>query len=103
LIATLISICNDTFAHHAISLKQLFFLYETIIFLNLGTIRASLKNSFRHLASTFQHLKHPYQILLIPFTLWSGLEQTYISAQFTKVKNLTNISFSFFFFSLRDL
>ncbi|UJR26005.1 hypothetical protein I4U23_007351 [Adineta vaga] len=49
-----------------------------------GGIKGSLKNSLSHLASTFKHLKHPNQILLIPFTLWSGFEQTYIAAQFTK-------------------
>ncbi len=58
-----------------------------MVMINLGTIKESLKNSVRHLTSTFKHLKHPNQILLIPFTLWSGLEQTYISAQFTKVTN----------------
>ncbi|CAF0768384.1 unnamed protein product [Adineta ricciae] len=49
-----------------------------------GGVKASLKNSVRHMASTFKHLKHVNQILLIPFTLWSGFEQTYIVAQFTK-------------------
>jgi predicted MFS family arabinose efflux permease len=51
------------------------------------------------LTSTFKHLKHLNQILLIPFTLWSGLEQTYISAQFTKVRNRIeqNIDFVLFF------
>jgi MFS family permease len=61
----------------------------------------SLKNSIRHLTSTFKHLKHFNQILLIPFTLWSGLEQTYISAQFTKVKKFYYIKildFIFLFF-----
>ncbi|CAF1117677.1 unnamed protein product [Adineta steineri] len=49
-----------------------------------SSIKAQLKNSLHHVASTFKHLRHLNQILLIPFTLWSGLEQTYIGAQFTK-------------------
>ncbi|CAF3981831.1 unnamed protein product [Adineta steineri] len=49
-----------------------------------SSIKAQLKNSLHHVASTFKHLRHLNQILLIPFTLWSGLEQPYITAQFTK-------------------
>ena len=58
---------------------------------HLGTVKDTLKNAVHHLASTFKHLKYPYQLLLIPFTLWSGLEQTYISAQFTKVSRLDTV------------
>jgi len=35
------------------------------------------------LVATFGHMRHPYQLLLIPLTMWSGLEQGYIGADFT--------------------
>ncbi|XP_063607088.1 UNC93-like protein [Penaeus indicus] len=35
------------------------------------------------LAKTFVHIRHPYQVLIIPITIWSGLEQAFLSADFT--------------------
>jgi hypothetical protein len=44
---------------------------------------------FRHsvtlLISTVKHMRHLNQLLLIPLTIWSGLEQSFLGAQFTKV------------------
>ncbi len=42
------------------------------------------------LANTIKHIKNKNQLLIIPLTLWSGFEQAYISADFTKV-NLKSI------------
>lgn len=38
------------------------------------------------LVNTIKHLKNKNQLLIIPLTLWSGFEQAYIGADFTKVK-----------------
>ncbi|CAF4042969.1 unnamed protein product [Rotaria sordida] len=60
-----------------------------IIFLNQRR-KASKDNislMFRHsitlLISTIKHLRHAKQLFLIPLTIWSGLEQSFLSAQFT--------------------
>jgi hypothetical protein len=37
------------------------------------------------LVATFRHLRHPNQILIIPLTIYSGLEQGFMSSDFTKV------------------
>ena len=36
-------------------------------------------------AATFRHMKKNYQQLLIPLTIWSGLEQGFFGADFTAV------------------
>ena len=46
------------------------------------------KSPLNLLINTIKHLKHKKQILIIPLTLYSGFEQAYISADFTKVKIL---------------
>jgi hypothetical protein len=49
---------------------------------------ASSKLSGKHLLSaTFQHMKKPYQIMLIPLTIWSGMEQGFFGAEFTTVRS----------------
>jgi len=35
------------------------------------------------LIATFRHMKNPYQLLLIPLTLWSGIEHGFLGADFT--------------------
>ncbi|XP_043230217.1 UNC93-like protein isoform X2 [Amphibalanus amphitrite] len=42
------------------------------------------KSPLQLLLATFVHLKKPYQILIVPLTLWSGFEQGFITADFTK-------------------
>lgn len=37
------------------------------------------------LAATFRHMKNPYQLLMIPLTIWSGMEQGFFSAEYTAV------------------
>jgi MFS family permease len=45
-----------------------------------------LRQSMTLLVSTVKHMRHGNQLLLIPLTIWSGLEQSFLSAQFTKVQ-----------------
>lgn len=40
------------------------------------------------LSATAYQLKKPYQQLLIPITVWIGMEQAFIGADFTQVKFL---------------
>lgn len=35
------------------------------------------------LLATFNHMRHPYQLLIFPLTIWSGVEQAFLSADFT--------------------
>ena len=35
--------------------------------------------------NTLKHLKHPYQLILIPLTMYSGLEQGFYGAEWTGV------------------
>jgi hypothetical protein len=44
-----------------------------------------LRNSVKLLISTIKHMRHINQLLLIPMTIWAGLELTFIFAQFTQV------------------
>jgi predicted MFS family arabinose efflux permease len=40
--------------------------------------------SMNTVTATVRHLKNKYQLLIVPFTLWSGFEQAFISADYTK-------------------
>ncbi|UJR33101.1 hypothetical protein I4U23_020558 [Adineta vaga] len=61
-----------------------------IIFLNQrrktsrNKVSVMLCDSIRLLISTIRQMKNINQLLLIPLTIWSGLEQSFLSAQFTK-------------------
>ncbi len=44
-----------------------------------------LRHSLTLLVSTVKHMRHINQLFLIPLTIWSGLEQSFLWAQFTKV------------------
>jgi hypothetical protein len=59
---------------------------------NLDNISVMLRHSITLLISTAKHMHDRNQLLLIPLTIWSGLEQSFLGAQFTKVKTLLNIS-----------
>ncbi|KAF2352018.1 Ion channel regulatory protein UNC-93 [Trinorchestia longiramus] len=50
-----------------------------------GTLMRSStgRSVLQQLGATFHHLRHPYQLLIIPLTFWSGLEQAFLSADFT--------------------
>ncbi|XP_068230620.1 UNC93-like protein [Palaemon carinicauda] len=41
------------------------------------------KSGWELLVATFNHMRHPYQILIIPLTVWSGVEQAFIGADYT--------------------
>ena len=52
----------------------------------------SRKNGFCDLfIATFKHMKDRKMQLLIPLTIFSGLEQGFVFADFTKVKNLFSL------------
>lgn len=42
------------------------------------------------LSATAYQLKKPYQQLLIPITVWIGMEQAFIGAEFTQVRIYNN-------------
>ncbi|XP_068225774.1 UNC93-like protein [Palaemon carinicauda] len=41
------------------------------------------KSDCQLVAATFDHLRHPYQMLLVPLTIWSGIERAFLGADFT--------------------
>jgi len=41
----------------------------------------------RSLLATFSHLRHPNQLLLIPLTIYSGVEQTAFTAELSQVNS----------------
>ncbi|CAF4764066.1 unnamed protein product [Rotaria sp. Silwood1] len=47
-------------------------------------ISVMLRNSVKLLISTIKHMRHINQLLLIPMTIWAGLELTFLFAQFTQ-------------------
>lgn len=48
---------------------------------------------FQLLIATARHMRKKEQLLLIPLTIWSGLEQGFFGADFTAVKMLLFIHF----------
>lgn len=46
------------------------------------------KSSLDMLVNTLKHIRNKNQLLVIPITLFSGFEQAFISADFTKVIHL---------------
>jgi hypothetical protein len=61
------------------------FLKFLLIFID--KISVMVRKSAKLLVSTIKHMRQINQLLLIPLTLWSGLEQTFLFTQFTKVSN----------------
>lgn len=43
------------------------------------------KTGLQLLIATFNHMRHPYQLLIIPLTIWSGVEQAFLGADYTAV------------------
>ncbi|KAK4316098.1 hypothetical protein Pmani_012742 [Petrolisthes manimaculis] len=41
------------------------------------------KSGIQLLIATFSHMRHPYQLLIIPLTIWSGVEQAFLGADYT--------------------
>ena len=46
------------------------------------------QQSLRYMVATVKHLRHREQLLLIPVTIYSGLEQALYGAEFSKVLGL---------------
>ncbi len=53
--------------------------------ISIDQIPVMLRNSVKLLVSTIKQMRHINQLLLIPMTIWAGLELTFIFAQFTQV------------------
>jgi hypothetical protein len=53
--------------------------------ISIDQISIMLRNSVKLLVSTIKHMRHTNQLLLIPMTIWAGLQLTFIFAQFTQV------------------
>jgi hypothetical protein len=58
---------------------------SNVFFFISDQVSVMFRNSVSLLISTVKHMKHLNQLLLIPLTIWSGLEQSFLGAQFTKV------------------
>ena len=43
------------------------------------------KNKWKLLVNTLRHMANKNQLLIIPLTVWSGLEQAFAGADFTRV------------------
>lgn len=41
------------------------------------------KSEIQLLIATFNHMRHPYQLLIIPLTMWSGIEQGFFTSDYT--------------------
>ncbi|KAG7155753.1 UNC93-like protein [Homarus americanus] len=41
------------------------------------------KTGLQLLVASFNHMRHPYQLLIIPLTIWSGVEQAFLGADYT--------------------
>ena len=50
-----------------------------------GTVE---KSGWEMLIATFSHMKNTYQILLIPLTLFTGIQSAFLTADFTEVLEL---------------
>jgi len=57
------------------------------LFFKLDQISGMFRHSLTLLISTIKHMRHLNQLLLIPLTIFSGLEQSFLGAQFTKVNS----------------
>jgi hypothetical protein len=71
----------------------IFAIFLILVFLDnyqkIGLENSKPKKSSKHLLiNTVKHIIKKNQILIIPLTLWSGFEQAFIGADFTKVHNI---------------
>ena len=53
--------------------------------IGLTVSKEANKSPINLLVNTIRHIKNKNQLLIIPLTLFSGFEQAYLSADFTKV------------------
>jgi hypothetical protein len=66
----------------------IFFLLDSYEKIGLKNADKQSKSPISLLINTLKHVRHKNQLLIIPLTLYSGFEQAYIGADFTKVNNL---------------
>lgn len=52
------------------------------------------KSEMQLLVATFKHMRHPYQLLIIPLTIWSGVEQGFFQSDYTAVSTNCEVSSS---------
>lgn len=57
----------------------------------LDQLSVMFRHSITLLISTAKHMRNLNQLLLIPLTIWSGLQQSFLGAQFTKVNIQTTM------------
>lgn len=50
------------------------------------------KSDLQLFIATFNHMRHPYQLLIIPLTIWSGVEQGFFQSDYTAVSTQTLLS-----------
>lgn len=43
------------------------------------------KSEVQLLIATFNHMRHPYQLLIIPLTMWSGIEQSFFTSDYSVI------------------
>ena len=63
----------------------IFFLLDSYKKIGLERANKVEQSPIEALVNTVKHLKHFNQILIIPLTLWSGFQQAFIGADFTRV------------------
>ena len=54
--------------------------------IGLTVSKKANQNPVNLLINTIRHIKNKNQLLIIPLTLFSGFEQAYLGADFTKVR-----------------
>ena len=65
--------------------KEIFRKSNSINSYDIDKLSVMLRDSIKLLISTIKQMRDVNQLLLIPLTIWSGLEQSFLGAQFTKV------------------
>ncbi|KAG7155255.1 protein unc-93 homolog A-like [Homarus americanus] len=65
------------------SLTTLFFVDPVTKFTHKEDQDTKRESVSQLVVSTFNHMRHPYQLLVIPLTIYSGLEQQFLTADYT--------------------
>lgn len=84
LLETVYILCGIYVGLALIGAGCIFFFLNTYKQIGLES-KKQTKSPLSLLLNTIKHIKNPNQLLIIPLTLWSGFEQAFISADFTKV------------------
>jgi len=84
LLETVYILCGIYVGLALIGAGLIFFFLNTYQQIGLES-KKQTKSPLHLLLNTIKHIKNTNQMLIIPLTLWSGFEQAFISADFTKV------------------